>query len=74
MKTFLKLAVGILLGLVGSLLTGRLIERLIPGVSPADVASLATGALTLLLVAALAVFVPARRATRVDPLEAMRVE
>jgi putative ABC transport system permease protein len=74
-RTSLAIAVvGILLGLAGSLLTGRLIERLIPGVSPADAASLATGALTLLLVAALAVFAPARRATRVDPLEAMRVE
>ena len=65
---------GVLLGLGGSLLAGRLIQGLIPGVSPADWLSLSTGAFTLLAVAALAVYVPARRATRVDPLEAMRVE
>jgi putative ABC transport system permease protein len=74
-RTTLAIAVvGILLGLVGSLATGRLIQGLIPGVSPTDLMSLATGALTLLVVSGLAVFVPARRATRVDPLEAMRAE
>jgi putative ABC transport system permease protein len=67
-------AVGVAIGLGGALLAGRLIQGLIPGVSPADPGSLAAGALILLLVAFAAVVVPARRATRVDPLEAMRVE
>jgi putative ABC transport system permease protein len=65
---------GILLGLGGALVAGRLIRGLIPGVSPADPLSLGGGALCLLLVAVMAILVPARRATRVDPLEAMRVE
>ena len=65
---------GILLGIGGALVAGRLIRGLIPGVNPADPLSLGGGALCLFLVACLAVLVPARRATRVDPLEAMRVE
>jgi putative ABC transport system permease protein len=65
---------GILLGFGGALVAGRLIRGLIPGVSPADPLSLGGGALCLFLVAFLAILVPARRATRVDPLEAMRVE
>ena len=67
-------AAGILLGFGGALVAGRLIRGLIPGVSPADPLSLGGGALCLFLVAFLAILVPARRATRVDPLEAMRVE
>jgi len=67
-------AVGVVLGLGGSLFTGRLIQGLIPGVSPTDVVSLGGGCVILLLVAAVATLVPARRATRVDPLEAMRIE
>jgi predicted lysophospholipase L1 biosynthesis ABC-type transport system permease subunit len=67
-------AAGILLGLGGSLAVGQVIQGLIPGVSPADWVSLSAGAFTLFCVAALAVFIPARRATKVDPLEAMRVD
>jgi putative ABC transport system permease protein len=66
--------VGVTLGLGGALVAGRLIRSMIPGVSPADPLSLALGCLTLLVVAALGILVPARRATRVDPLEAMRIE
>ena len=65
---------GVMLGVGGALFVGRLIQGLMPGVSPTDPVSLAGGAGVLMLVAALAVLVPARRATRVDPLEAIRVE
>ena len=66
--------VGVALGLGGAVFVGRLIRGLIPGVSPADPLSLGAGAGGLLLVTVLAILVPARRAARVDPLEAMRVE
>jgi putative ABC transport system permease protein len=66
--------VGVVLGLGGALVAGRLIQSLIPGVSPADPLSLGVGCLTLMAVTALAILVPAGRAARVDPLEAMRME
>jgi len=65
---------GITLGLVGALGTGRLIRSLVPGVSPTDPVSLTIGCVTLALVTAVAVLVPALKATRVDPLMAMRGE
>jgi putative ABC transport system permease protein len=72
--SFAVVVAGIVLGMGGALLTGRLIRSMIPGVSPADPFSLASGAVLLLVVAGLAILAPARRATRVDPLEAMRIE
>jgi ABC-type antimicrobial peptide transport system permease subunit len=65
---------GILLGLLGALGLGRLLAGLLYGVSPAD--PLVLGAVTLLLAAAagLACLVPAIRATRVDPIDALRSE
>ncbi len=67
-------AVGLGLGLGGSLIAGSLIQGMIPGVTSTDAVSLAAGCGGLLLVASLAILVPARRATRVDPLTAMRIE
>ena len=53
---------------------GRLLTSLLYGVSPADPRVLATAALTLAAVSALACLVPAVRATRVDPIDALRSE
>jgi putative ABC transport system permease protein len=65
---------GVLLGIGGSMLVGRGLSTLLFGVAPWDPATLAGTALMLLGVAALACCVPARRATRVDPLRALRAE
>jgi putative ABC transport system permease protein len=65
---------GILIGLAGALALSRLIATLLFGVYPNDPVSFATIALLLALVAFLATWLPARRATQVDPLAALRHE
>jgi len=65
-------AAGIGLGLVGSLAVGRLVSGLLYGQSPADPISLGGAAFVLLAVAALACYLPARQASRLDPLVALR--
>ncbi len=65
---------GILVGLVGAAMITRVIERLLYNVSALDVVSFASTAFFLALVALAASYLPARRATAVDPLEALRSE
>jgi predicted permease len=66
--------IGIALGTVGALLAGGAIASLLYGVSPRDPFVLFAVALVLLGVATLASYFPARRATRVDPIVALRYE
>ena len=65
---------GVTLGLLASLLAMRFLKTLVYGVSTTDPLTFAVIALLLLLVALLACWRPARRATRVDPLVALRCE
>jgi ABC-type antimicrobial peptide transport system permease subunit len=67
-------AVGIAVGLAGALALGRVVERFAFGVSGRDPLSLLVTVAGLLAVALLAAYVPARRASRVDPLVALRQE
>lgn len=67
-------AVGLCGGLVASLAAGRLLARLLYGVAPVDTVTISSVVLTLAAVAALASFIPAGRATRVDPVTALRYE
>jgi len=66
--------VGVLAGLGASVAFGRLIGSLLFGVEPSSPLTLAIVSLGLVAVALLACYLPARRATKVDPLEALRYE
>jgi putative ABC transport system permease protein len=65
---------GIGIGLASALLLARLLETLLFGVTPFDPASYAATSLLLLFVAAIACYIPARRASGIDPLAALREE
>jgi len=67
-------AIGIVLGVAAALTLTRAISSLLYGVSAADPLTLAAVALLIFVVALLACYLPARRATRVDPIVALRYE
>jgi putative ABC transport system permease protein len=68
------LLAGIVIGLAASLAMSRVIVSQLWGVSPHDPLTLASVALLLLVVGLVACWVPARRATRVNPSSALRYE
>ncbi|HSR40828.1 MAG TPA: FtsX-like permease family protein, partial [Longimicrobiales bacterium] len=65
---------GAVVGIVGALVGSRLVSGFLIGVAPWDPVTLVGVPLLLLAVAATAAFVPARRASRIDPSEALRRE
>jgi putative ABC transport system permease protein len=67
-------AAGIVLGLIAAVPLTRLMQQLLFEVTPTDAPSFAAVAAVLLAVAGTASYVPARRATRVDPMTALRQE
>jgi putative ABC transport system permease protein len=66
--------IGIVIGLVGALAMTRFLRTLLFGVSPFDPVSFGSVAAVLTAIALLASYIPARRAAKVDPVEALRYD
>jgi ABC-type antimicrobial peptide transport system permease subunit len=71
---FKLLMFGVVVGLPLSLLAARFLGSMLFGTKPTDLVSMATVILVLGSVATLAGLIPARRATKVDPMIALRYE
>jgi len=66
--------VGIAIGVVGALVVSRLMQQVLFDVSPAEPIVYVALSLILLVVGECAAWLPARRATRIDPVIALRTE
>jgi predicted permease len=72
--SLLLVAIGVLIGLPGAYAIGRALESMLFGLEPADPLTAAVALAVLAVVAALAAWLPARRASRIDPMAALREE
>jgi putative ABC transport system permease protein len=66
--------IGVAIGFIGAIAVTRLMRSLLFAVAPTDLMTFGISAIVLIVVALLACFIPARRATKVDPLVALRYE
>ncbi|HXM40831.1 MAG TPA: ABC transporter permease [Bryobacteraceae bacterium] len=73
-RALLLIGSGTLVGLAVALAAGRFLEKILYGVQPTDPATLAIVLAMMLAIAALACWIPARRAIRINPVTALRQE
>jgi ABC-type antimicrobial peptide transport system permease subunit len=73
-QSFGMIVIGIAVGIVGALAAGRLLQHLVDGTRPTDLSTFVIMLPILLAAALFASFIPARRASRVDPMSALRQE
>ena len=66
--------IGIAVGLAGAFALTRFMQSIIFGISAFDMSTFAGGSITLIAVAVAASYLPARRASRIDPIQALRTE
>ena len=65
---------GVVIGLIAALAAGRLVASLLFGLAPADGLTITLAMLVMIAVSSFASYLPARRASRVDPIKALRYE
>ena len=73
-ETFALVGIGIAIGILVALVASRLISSLLYGLKSTDLLTIAVAVLLMAAAAALAGYLPARRAMRVDPMVALRYE
>jgi ABC-type antimicrobial peptide transport system permease subunit len=73
-QIIILVAAGIVIGIPATLAGDRLVASMLFGIKGTDPMSLTSAVLLLLVIATAAGYFPARRATRVDPMEALRCE
>jgi len=71
-QSLVMIFVGVGVGILAALAAGRILNRLVEGMRPADVSTFAITIPVLVIAALFASFVPARRASQVDPVSALR--
>lgn len=67
-------AIGIAVGLAGAIVSARSLQSMLFGIEPRDPQTFAAVAIVFAIVALTASYLPARRATAVDPISALRVD
>jgi ABC-type antimicrobial peptide transport system permease subunit len=73
-ETLLLVSIGIAIGLPAALAATRLAKSLLFGLTPNDPLTITLATLSMLAIAALAGYLPARRATKIDPMAVLRHE
>jgi ABC-type antimicrobial peptide transport system permease subunit len=71
-QSFSMIVIGVAAGLLASIVAARILRRTVEGMQPAQISTFALMIALLLITALLASYIPARRAARVDPVEALR--
>ncbi len=73
-QSIVTILIGTGTGVLGSILATRYLSSLLYGITPTDPLTLASVLVLLIAVASLAIYIPARRATHIDPIQALRQE
>ena len=73
-RSFLLIGIGLCFGIVGTLVLGRILSSMVFGISPLDPITYVGVSTLFTVVILLACYIPARRAAKIDPMEALRCE